>query len=190
MDRRIVFVSGPPGAGKTTLALQLASLLGMSLVSKDTIKEAIWDALDLPAGSAEASARAGTAAMETLWALAAYGDGMILEANFRPHSEYERGRLISLDANVVEVYCRCNPEEAARRFVERAKLAKHHPAHVRTTVSTEFLAEFDGPMRIGPVIEVNTTQPVVDICALAEQIRHALDIEPSLLPGEQGIHAA
>lgn len=39
--RRLVFVSGAPGAGKTSLAIPLAAELGFSLVCKDKIKETL-----------------------------------------------------------------------------------------------------------------------------------------------------
>jgi predicted kinase len=43
--RRIVIVSGAPGAGKSTLALPLSEELGFSLLSKDHIKETLHDSL-------------------------------------------------------------------------------------------------------------------------------------------------
>jgi ribosomal-protein-alanine N-acetyltransferase len=41
----IVVVAGSPGSGKTTLAKGIAVELGIPLISKDTIKEALFDAL-------------------------------------------------------------------------------------------------------------------------------------------------
>ena len=52
--------------------------------------------------------------MELLWALAADAPSVVLEANFRPHSDYERGRLAALAPHPVEVYCQCDPHVAAR----------------------------------------------------------------------------
>jgi predicted kinase len=39
--RRLVYVSGAPGAGKTSLAGPLAAELGYTLITKDTIKETL-----------------------------------------------------------------------------------------------------------------------------------------------------
>jgi len=68
-DARIVLVSGPPGAGKTTLARPLAKALGFALLSKDDIKEPLFDALGGVRGDAEATQRFGAASWEVLWAL-------------------------------------------------------------------------------------------------------------------------
>jgi adenylate kinase family enzyme len=43
--RRVVLVSGAPGAGKTTLASALAPALGFPLIAKDHIKETLVDVL-------------------------------------------------------------------------------------------------------------------------------------------------
>lgn len=82
--RQVVFVSGAPGAGKTTLAVPLAAELGFALVSKDRIKETLHDALGAPPPDLAWSRRLGAAAMELLWALAADAPAVVVEANFRP----------------------------------------------------------------------------------------------------------
>ena len=46
--RRLVYVSGSPGAGKTSLAAPLAAELGYALLTKDLIKETLHDALGAP----------------------------------------------------------------------------------------------------------------------------------------------
>lgn len=43
--------------------------------------------------------------MELLWALAADAPAVVIEANFRPHSGYEKAKLSALAARPVEVYC-------------------------------------------------------------------------------------
>ena len=95
--------------------------------------------------------------MEVLWKLASLAPAAVLEANFRPHSDYERGKLVALAAPLVEVYCRCPPELAAERFA--ARHPQRHPTHVSSEISLQYLAEFDRPLGLGPVIEVDTTRP-------------------------------
>jgi len=47
-SRRLVYVSGAPGSGKTSLAVPLAAELGYALLAKDRIKETLHDALGAP----------------------------------------------------------------------------------------------------------------------------------------------
>lgn len=151
-------------------------MLGLPLIAKDHLKEAIWDGLDPPAADLEWSRRVGGAAMEVLWALAESMTEVMLEANFRPHSDREQARLRSLRGIVVEVYCSCSPEEAARRYAERAQDPTHHRAHVRSTLDPGFVAEFDRPMGVGSLICVDTTSPVdLDVLArsVSDELAHA-----------------
>ena len=164
----MVLVSGAPGSGKTSLAVPLAAELGFALLRKDRIKETLHDGLGAPEPDLAWSKRLGGAAMELLWALAADAPAVVLEANFRPRSAYERGRIKALSATPVEVNCACPPELAARRYAERA--AASHPVHVMTTLSPAFLAEFDRPVGLGDLITVDTTGPV-DVAALAARVR-------------------
>jgi predicted kinase len=170
--RQIILVSGAPGVGKTTIAQPLAAMLGFALLSKDTIKEALFDALGGTAGDLAFSRKIGGAAMETLWALAAHCPHVVLEANFRPKSAYERAKIAALDGQIVEVHCWCPPEEVARRFAQRAATTRHHPAHVLKELTPDMLAEYDRPVGIGSVLAVDTSAPV-DIEALARRVRMA-----------------
>jgi predicted kinase len=165
--RRIVLVSGPPAAGKTSLAVPLARLLGLPLIAKDDIKETLVDVLGDHDGDLGWSRKVGGASMELLWKLAERAPAAVLEANFRSHSAYERERLTRLEARIVEVYCRCPVDVLLRRFHERARTA--HPAHPATDLTPEWIAEFDQPVGLGAVIEVDTTRPV-DVDALATQV--------------------
>ena len=63
-----VLVGGVPGSGKTTLARQLAPLLGVPLIAKDAIKEALMAALGPPRDVAESQrwGRASVLAMLTV----------------------------------------------------------------------------------------------------------------------------
>jgi predicted kinase len=174
VDREIVLVSGAPGSGKSTLAGQLCNLTGLTLLSKDVIKESLWDAFDPPAGDLSWSRRLGGAAMEVLWALAASSPRVILEANFRPHSGYERAKLADLSNRIVEVYCWCPPALASERYSKRAATPTHHPAHVTPQLDPGLQAEFNGPIGLGPVIGVDTTR-IVDAPTVAKAVMSALD---------------
>jgi predicted kinase len=171
-ERRLVFVSGAPGSGKTSLAVPLAAELGFALLRKDRIKEALHDGLGAPAAVDLAwSQRLGAAAMELLWALAGDAPSVVIEANFRPRSSYQRSKISSLSARPVEVNCVCPPALAARRYAERVPAS--HPVHVVTSLTADMLAEYDRPVGIGRLISVDTTAPV-DVPELAERVRALL----------------
>jgi predicted kinase len=168
--RKLVYVSGAPGSGKTTLAAPLAAELGYPLLRKDRIKETLHDALGAPEPDLAWSRRLGAAAMELLWALAADAPAVVIEANFRPYSEYERAKLSGLAEQPVEVHCVCPAELALRRYNARTT----HPVHVVTSLQLEAMTEYDRPVGIGALVTVDTTV-TVDVGAVAAAVRGCLE---------------
>jgi predicted kinase len=181
-QRRIVLVSGPPASGKTTIARPLAEALNFALLAKDDIKESLFTSMSGPPGDLAFSRRIGDAAMHLLWALAPHCPEVVLEANFRTQTAFERAQVTALirlpGARLVEVFCRLPLEEAARRFAERARLERHHPAHALTEMSVEQLAVYSEPFALSPVIEIDTSLPL-DVDALLGRVRAALEAESS-----------
>jgi len=153
-----VVVSGPPGSGKSTLAPALADRLALPLLSKDTIKEAILGSL--PAADVEGSRRAGRAAMEVLFAVAAASPtGGVLEANF--HRTPARPSIRELPGRSVEVFCRCPREMARARY--RARTGRRVAGHFDADRTDDHLwhPEVHEPVAGGwPVVEVDTDRPV------------------------------
>jgi hypothetical protein len=143
----------------------------LPLLGKDIIKENLYDHIAAQAEPAVWTKVLGGAAMEMIWTLAAVSQGAVLEANSRPYSDYERARIAALPLPVVEVYCRCPPTLAAARYAARHTV--RHPTHVSGEVTLEFLAEFDRPVGLGPVIEIDTTRPA-DVEAVAGYVLAAL----------------
>ena len=171
IQRSILFVSGAPGSGKSTVAHALASALPFALIAKDRIKETLFESIE-PHMAAKLEHDLSGMAMRILWALAADCPQVILEANFRPKNPVQRFTIEGLVGRKLEIYCRCPAEVAMRRFAERAKRADHHPAHTLRQMSAGQMAEYDRPIGLSPVIEVDTTRPVeieklmAEICEL------------------------
>ncbi len=167
--QKVVLISGAPGVGKTTLAGPLAVALNFTLIARDDIKETLYEALDGRPNDLEFSRKVGAASWEVLWMLASKAPAVVLESNFRPNHQIEQERLAGINAQFVEVHCYCPPEEIMRRFARRSAVGERHFAHPMSEITAEQIAEFDGWMGFGTLIEVDTSGPV-DIPALARQI--------------------
>ena len=102
----LVVVTGPPAAGKTTVARELAARLRLPLIAKDKIKEALFDGLGT--GDAQWSQRLGPPTFGVMLALAEEslraGASLVLEANFVRGGEVA-ARLAALPARFVQVQC-------------------------------------------------------------------------------------
>jgi predicted kinase len=152
-----VVVSGPAASGKTTLARAIATPLGLPLIAKDTIKEALMTVLPVP--DVEASRLVGAASVAALLALAAETPGAVLESVWR--RSHAQAELRLLPGEIVEVFCRCDPEIAAQRYALRAgtRAAGHFDAE--RTIGELRNDNVAWPVAGGwPVIEVSTNEPV------------------------------
>jgi predicted kinase len=162
----LVLVTGPPASGKTTLAQPLARHLGLPLLGKDTIKEALFNTLGT--GDRAWSRRLGAASYAVLLALAGELPAAMLDANFYPDHGPE---LLRACQRPIEVFCRCPAAEVERRFTRRAPA--RHPGHVDHVLDDQLKAALDGgvgPLGLGgPVLEVDTSSPV-DITAVARWV--------------------
>jgi predicted kinase len=172
--QEIVLVSGPPGSGKTMLAVPLAARLGFAFIAKDDIKETMFSALGGVPGDIALSRRFGAAAMDVLWRLARRCPQVVLDSNFRP--EFSVPQLRDFDAAIVEVHCTCAPDELVQRITNRA--AVRHAAHwdiewLRRFPDGQAVIDAHGPIGVGELVVVDTTEGV-DIDALAEQVASLL----------------
>lgn len=165
----VVLVTGPPASGKTTVARQLAARLRLPLVAKDTIKEALFDALG--AGDLAWSQRLGEGTYLAMLGIAeesvAAGASIVLEANFTRGAE---SHLAALPARFVQVHCSAPLEVLQERYAGRDR----HPGHVdseridalRNAVETGRHDPLDLP---GEIIRLDTTRPV-DLAVLAARV--------------------
>src|ERR1700685_3720270 len=93
-----VVVSGPPASGKTTLSGAIAPALGLPLIAKDAIKQALMTVL--PVTDVAASRVVGRASVAALLAVAAESGGAVLESVWH---RYAVDDLRRLPGEVVEV---------------------------------------------------------------------------------------
>lgn len=168
--RRLLLVNGLPASGKTTLARQLSAELGAPLLSKDVVKETLFDCLG--AKDSAQSRTLGAASMEVLWSLATFCPTTAIVESWMPPST----RPFVVDGvaragfdDVVEVWCACSLDEVIRR--SHARRVDRHPGHalVENDDQLREWATEARPLGIGVVLTVDTSRPV-DVGALLERI--------------------
>ena len=161
---RLIVVSGPPAAGKTTLAEALRERLGLPLVAKDTLKEALGGALGTV--GRDESSRLGGAVHEAMRVvvteLLAQGVSVIAEANFTRRSWLLDGLP---PCSVVQVHVSAEPAVLRERLRERD--THRHPVHYDREAADEIAArtaggEWDALPLDGELIRIDTTDGFPD----------------------------
>ena len=171
----LVLVNGPPCAGKSHLTEVLAASTSLPIMTKDMIKETVYDS----AGWADRdwSRRLGTAASALLWmfahSLLSQGQNCLIEANFRAsRAAKELDRLASgLQFTSAQIFVTAAPAVLAERFRTRARLRMRHPGHLDATLQHEYSEESIPEDQLRPIPGTNRLLRL-DTTAIASQ-RHA-----------------
>ncbi|MET8877191.1 AAA family ATPase [Nocardia sp. NPDC004604] len=156
----LVVVSGPPGAGKTTLAHALATRMGCPAICRDEIKEGMVHGRPnfTPGPVDELSLQTLPTFFATLELLLRAGVTVVAEAAFqdrlwRPGLE----PLCSLAAIRI-VHCEVEPAIAMTRIHQRSSENPLRRAHSGPhTDAIELPREFDRVSLAVPAIEIDTT---------------------------------
>jgi predicted kinase len=125
----LIIIMGHPASGKTTLARRLAAELSVPILSKDDIKEALFDVLGFR--DRERSRRFSDASFAAQLRMAETqldaGLSCLLEGNWR--AEHTGGVLAAQarsGARTAQVWCRASLAEIELRFAARIR----HPGHL------------------------------------------------------------
>ena len=180
----LIIVLGLPATGKTQLAQKIAAEFHMPLISKDDIKEIIFDGLGWH--DREWSKKAG----RTTFALIDYileaqlkaGNSVMVESPYDPTFQNEKlqrwQRLYHF--NAIQILCYAEGSVFLERFIQRSNSQERHPGHVDADNVDEFRERIlKGKAELldiqGAVIEVDTTDfNKVDEAKIFSQIRQAL----------------
>ncbi len=130
---RCLVISGPPCAGKSTLARALAIRYRWPLLAKDDYKECVF--AQLGSGDRDFSRRVSRLAWDLLLAeagrLLAGSVPCLVEGNLRAA---EAARLREIGARtgavLIEIRCRAAPAVLLARYRERAESGTRHAGHV------------------------------------------------------------
>lgn len=171
----LVVVTGPPASGKTTIAEALARKLSLPLVTKDAIKELLFESLGTGDRDWSRALGRATFAVMFLWLEAELraGHSVIAEANF--DAATAGGEVDRLPPHrTVQVYCTAPRALVLARYAARTR----HPGHLGHSVLPEVEAGLDAarwaPLPLeGDLVELNTAQPV-ELNALLADIRRQL----------------
>jgi predicted kinase len=160
-----VLVSGLPGSGKSTIAGPLAGALGLPLLARDDIKEALWDALG--PGDLEFSRQIGGASNEVFKRVARSMGSAVLDNFFHAG---DRANVKALGGPFLEVHCSPPPEVAKARYSARTRHPCHFDLEYGVPQFDRWIEQDTRPLGLGPVLEVDTTS-AADISSIAAWLR-------------------
>jgi predicted kinase len=165
----LVVVSGPPGAGKTTLAHRLARKIGCPAICRDEIKEGMVHAIGDVAGD-DLNLRTLPAFFQVLELLLGAGVTTVAEAAFQDRIWRPRLHPLRGLADVRIVHCQVTAETARDRIQRRLDENPTRRAHADTHLVARqaHTAGHDSFHRVQldvPEIEVDTSggyRPTLD----------------------------
>lgn len=128
-----VLVTGIPAAGKSTMAHYLAEHLSIPVISKDVIKELLFDSVGFD--SREEKVNLGIASMNIMYYMAEQlmkcNQPFILENNFEYISKDELDKILEKHSyQAITLTLTGDYEKIYERFVERNESADRHRGHV------------------------------------------------------------
>lgn len=162
----ILIISGPPCTGKTILGKKIAEKFNLPFISRDDIKESLFD--DLGWSDREWSRKLGMASYSVLYyfieSLLKSNKSFVVESNFKPEFENKNFKELrkKYKFGSLQILCKTEGKVLFERFKKRSESGERHPGHVDHKNYNEFkdilLKGKHEPLEIGgDIIEINTT---------------------------------
>jgi predicted kinase len=129
----MIVVSGPPATGKTAIANALEQTLGWPVISKDRIKERLFD--ERGTGDGAWSRQLGKESYEIVEQrtreLFARGKSFLLEGNYiGMTADHIRDEAIRFSYQILFILCDAPDNVILARFKARWESGSRHPGHV------------------------------------------------------------
>jgi predicted kinase len=154
----LIVVSGPAGAGKTTLAHALAGAVSCPAVCRDEIKEGMVEAFDREYVAAPAdwlTQRASSVFFEVLRLLLEAEVTVVAEAAFQDQVWRPNLERLADSARIRIVSCKVNPTTGRKRTTGRPPRLAHIDASV--VGDTDYYDAFVPVSLAAPTIDVDTS---------------------------------
>lgn len=129
----MIIVSGPPATGKTTLAEELSKVTDFPVISKDQIKELLFDSLGWK--DRAWSKKLGKAGYDLLYYLLenflASKTSLIVESNFQRNLDSSRFNILveKYHLRIIQIICQTDGQILFERFKKRSESGQRHPGH-------------------------------------------------------------
>ena len=184
MRPTIIIVTGRPAAGKSTLAKWLSQQLKLPLVSKDSIREELFDRLGWK--DRKWAQELGKASVDMMFYFARaeleVEHSIIMGNSFYPPVSNPRFQALKeqYNAQSIQIVCDSDRETLFQRFKSRADSGSRHPGHGDQAVLEELYANLaDNSSAVfeigGLIIEVDTTDfAKVDYQEILKQVKSSL----------------
>ncbi len=176
----LIVIAGPACTGKTTLARWLAKELALPLVTKDDIKESLFDSLGW--SDRTWSKKLGRASYPLIYyfveSLLSAGRSLIVESNF---DQQATPTFLALKSKYpfepFQIQCRSDGAVLLQRFKTRSESGARHSGHVDHTIYAEvreilIKGKYENLDIGGTVFEIDTTDlDKIDYAGLVKAIR-------------------
>ncbi|MDE2817473.1 MAG: ATP-binding protein [Chloroflexota bacterium] len=179
----LIFISGAPGTGKSTLANRLAIQFALPCLTKDDIKERLFDALGW--SDRAWSQRLGAASITVLFYMAeqmmvARSSFVVENAFWAEESRPQWSKLVQqYQYAPFEIHCVAPSEVLARRITERGP--SRHAGHADDAACGALMDQIErgvyGPISLSSDVTVLDTSEFarVDYTAIGEMVRARLE---------------
>lgn len=159
---KLILIGGELATGKTTLARSLSEILSIPCFIKDTMKEALGDAI--PCKDREENKRLSVGVFNIFLNISNQfiktNDDLILESNFKQNEIDELQKIFSkTNYEVISIVLSGDDEILYERYLNRFRFENRNPVHANFSSKEEFI-EYNSMLKkvkyFGKIIKLNS----------------------------------